>query len=92
MAEHQHAPVLGAGDPHTSATPRFRLPGHRNLLLDELTSALAAQLSVSVFNITLSRWLDQDGEQPLSELVHDTLQALRAITADPSPINRESAH
>ncbi len=49
---------------------------------DELTSMLAAQLCVSVFNITLSCWLDQDSErpQPLSELVQETLRVLQSIT------------
>jgi hypothetical protein len=58
--------------------------GFRKRGVDELTATLAAQLAVSVFNVTISRWLDQDGEQPLSELVHDTLRALRSITADPA--------
>ncbi len=58
--------------------------GFRNRGLDELTSILAAQLAVTVFSVTISRWLDQDGEQPLSELVHDTLRALRSVTADPA--------
>jgi uncharacterized membrane protein affecting hemolysin expression len=56
--------------------------GFRKRGVDELTATLAAQLAVSVFNVMISRWLDQDGEQPLSELVHDTLRALRSITAD----------
>lgn len=58
--------------------------GFRDRGVDELTSILAAQLAVTVFSVTLSRWLDQDGERPLSELVHDTLRALRSITADPA--------
>ncbi len=56
--------------------------GFRTRGLDEMTSMLAAQLAVTVFSVTISRWLDQDGEQPLSELVHDTLRALRSVTAD----------
>lgn len=58
--------------------------GFRGRGFDELTSILAAQLAVTVFSVTISRWLDQDGEQPLSELVHDTLRALRSVTADPA--------
>lgn len=56
--------------------------GFRDRGFDELTSMLAAQLAVSVFSVTISRWLDQDGEQPLSKLVHDTLHALGSIIAD----------
>ncbi len=61
--------------------------GFRNRGVDELTSLLAAQLAVTVFSVTISRWLDQDededGAQPLSALVHDTLCALRSVAADP---------
>jgi len=58
--------------------------GFRDRGVDELTSILAAQLAVTVFSVTISRWLDQDGEQPLSDLVHDTLRALRSVAADPA--------
>ncbi len=58
--------------------------GFRNRGVDELTSILAAQLAVTVFSVTISRWLDQDGAHPLSDLVHDTLRALRSVTADPA--------
>ncbi len=57
--------------------------GFRNRGVDELTSILAAQLAVTVFSVAITRWLDQDGERPLSELVHDTLSAVRSIVADP---------
>ncbi len=57
--------------------------GFRERGVDELTAILAAQLAVTVFSVTIARWLDQNGEQPLSELVRDTLRALRAVTADP---------
>ena len=56
----------------------------RNRGVDELTAVLAAQLAVTVFGIAITRWLDQDGEQLLSELVHDTLRALRSVAADPA--------
>jgi AcrR family transcriptional regulator len=58
--------------------------GFRDRGFDELTSILAAQLAVTVFSVTLSRWLDQDGAHPLSALVYDTLRALRSVTADPA--------
>ncbi len=57
--------------------------GFRERGVDELTAILAAQLAVTVFSVTIARWLDQNGEQPLSELVRDTLRALRAVTAAP---------
>ena len=54
----------------------------RNRGVDELTAMLAAQLAATVFSVTLDRWLDQDGEQLLSELLNDTLRALRAVTTE----------
>jgi len=58
--------------------------GFRERGVDELIALLAAQLAVTVFSVTIDRWLDQDGERPLSALVHDTLRALRAVTAEPA--------
>ncbi len=58
--------------------------GFRARGVDELTAILAAQLAVTVFSVTIDRWLDQDGERPLSALVHDTLRALRAVAAAPA--------
>jgi len=52
--------------------------------LDELAALVAAQLAVSVFSVTVDRWLDQDGERPLSDLAQDTLRAFRAAAADPA--------
>ena len=59
--------------------------GFRARGVDELTALLAAQLAVTVFSVTIDRWLDQDGERPLSALARDTLRALRAVTAEPVP-------
>jgi len=56
--------------------------GFRDRGVDELTAMLAAQLATTVFSVTISRWLDQDGTQPLSALVHDTLRALRSVAAE----------
>jgi hypothetical protein len=39
---------------------------------------------VTVFSVTITGWLDHDGDQPLSGLVHDTLRALRSIAAGPA--------
>jgi hypothetical protein len=58
--------------------------GFRERGLDELTALIAAHLAVTVFNITIGRWLDQAEERPLSALVHDTLRALRAVAAAPA--------
>lgn len=49
---------------------------------DEVTAALIAQLGVTVLGVSVDRWLDQNGSQPLTELVHDTLTALQAVVCD----------
>ena len=53
--------------------------GFRRRGVDELTATLAAHLAVAVFGVTLDRWLGQETEQPLTELVRDTLRALHAL-------------
>ena len=58
--------------------------GFRDRGVDELAATLAAQVAVTIFSVAVSRWLDHDGEQPLSEFVHETLGALRSVTADPA--------
>jgi AcrR family transcriptional regulator len=50
---------------------------------DELTAVLAARTAVTAFNVGVDRWLRADHEQPLGELVQDTLKALRSLTAEP---------
>jgi hypothetical protein len=45
---------------------------------------LAAQIGVTVCSVAITRWLDQDGARPLSELARDTLSAVRSIVADPA--------
>jgi AcrR family transcriptional regulator len=54
----------------------------RNRGADELTATLTAQVAVTVLGVSVDRWLDQGGEQPLTELVHDTLGALRSVISD----------
>lgn len=49
--------------------------------VDELTATVAAQVAVTVLDVSLNRWLDQDGEPPLTELLHDTLGALQSLVA-----------
>lgn len=53
--------------------------GFRCRGLDELTSTLAAHVAVTVLDVAVDRWLDGDGEAPLTELVRDTLHELRGL-------------
>lgn len=53
---------------------------------DELTATLAAESAVTVFRVALTRWLDEDGGRGLSEIMAETLGALRSVAADtPTP-------
>jgi AcrR family transcriptional regulator len=56
--------------------------GFRDRGADELTAALAAELAVTAFRLALTRWLDQDGERGLAEIVADVLGALRSVARD----------
>ena len=64
--------------------------GFRERGLDELTALIAAHLAVSVFDITISRWLDHAEEQSLAELARDTLLALQAVAAAPAEQQRSA--
>lgn len=55
--------------------------GFRTRGADELTAALVAVVGVTAFRVALTRWIDQDGARGLSEIVAETLTALRSITA-----------
>ncbi|MDQ2813863.1 MAG: TetR family transcriptional regulator [Actinomycetota bacterium] len=56
--------------------------GFLNRGVDELTATLAAQVAVTVFSVSLTRWLDHKDGPPLAEVIHDTLGALRSIAID----------
>ncbi len=52
--------------------------GLRHRGVNEVTAAVAAQVAVTVFDVAVNRWLDQDTE-PLTQLLHDTLAALQSL-------------
>lgn len=56
--------------------------GFLNRGVDEMTSTLSAEMAVTVFRVAMTRWLDRDSERRLSEIVAETLSALRFVTAD----------
>ncbi|OJY37782.1 TetR/AcrR family transcriptional regulator [Pseudonocardia sp. 73-21] len=49
---------------------------------DDLTAALAAALAVTVFNVSLTRWLEADGEPALAAVVDETLAVLHSVAGD----------
>ena len=54
--------------------------------VDAMTAALLADSSVTVLNVALGEWLDQDDEdQTLFEIILDALQSLRAALVSASP-------
>lgn len=57
----------------------------RGLTSDE--ARLAAGAAVTVFDVALDRWLDQDGpEPPLSESLRETVESYRAVTGVVVPL------
>ena len=56
--------------------------GLRDRGVDPVSASLAARIAVSVMNVSLTRWLDQDPAPPLADVVLDTLRALTGLTAD----------
>ena len=53
---------------------------------DALTAALAAELAMTVFRVAITRWLARDDDRRLSEIIAETLSALRVVAADiPAP-------
>ncbi len=60
--------------------------GFLNRGTDELTSVLAAEIGVTVFSVSMARWLDQDGDRDLSGIVAETLTAFQRVATDgPAP-------
>lgn len=51
--------------------------------VDELTASLVAHTTVTVFTVSIGLWLAQKGTTPLPEILHSTLDRLRAIMVDP---------
>ncbi len=49
---------------------------------DELTPTLIAQVAVTVLGVSVDRWLDQGGSQPLTELIGHTLEVYRSMIDD----------
>ncbi len=57
--------------------------------VDDLTATLTAEISMTVFSVSLQRWLGHDSDRSLTHILHDTLRALRAVASPPS---KESSH
>ena len=58
--------------------------GFLNRGVAELTSALAAQIAVTVFSVALTRWIEEGSEQELTEIVAEVSSAVRSVAADSS--------
>jgi AcrR family transcriptional regulator len=52
--------------------------------IDELTATLAAEIAVSVFGVAVTRWLDNDEQRSLSQVVNETFTALLTLAAYPT--------
>ncbi len=56
--------------------------GFRDRGLDGVSAALAARIATAVFDVSLDRWLDQDGGQPLAQLLRESFDALQPLVGD----------
>ena len=52
--------------------------------VDELSAILAAQIAVSVLNVSVDRWLDEEGKRPLSDVIRGSLVTLQSVLAEPA--------
>jgi hypothetical protein len=48
----------------------------------ERTAALTAETAIAVFKVAFARWLDAGRDSDLSEVISDSLDDLKALTAD----------
>ncbi|RFA18993.1 TetR/AcrR family transcriptional regulator [Subtercola boreus] len=51
--------------------------------VDDLTAALVAHTTVTVFSVSIGRWMSLGGETPLPDLLRETLDSLRSIMVEP---------
>lgn len=59
--------------------------GFRDRGADDLAACLTAHVTVTVFSVSIGRWLAEDGKASLSSILHHTLGALRSVMLDPGP-------
>jgi AcrR family transcriptional regulator len=57
------------------------IKGFQKRGIDKLTSTLAAEISLTVFRVGLSRWMDEGGTRKLAEVVGEVLATLRTTFA-----------
>jgi hypothetical protein len=49
--------------------------------VDEPAATLTAEAGIAVFKTAFERWLDEDNRQDFRELVRESLDELKAVTA-----------
>lgn len=57
--------------------------GFRDRGLSDLEASLAAQLAATIIDIAVSRWLDEQTDRPLAEVILEAASALEKIVTDP---------
>ncbi|MFI5931811.1 TetR/AcrR family transcriptional regulator [Actinoplanes sp. NPDC051494] len=58
--------------------------GFRDRGLNDLEATLAAQLAATVIDVAVGRWLDEDTERPLADIILETTTAMQAVVTRPS--------
>ena len=49
--------------------------------VEDSAAVLAAEAGITVFRVAFERWVDGAGEQPLDQLMRESLEQLRGVTA-----------
>ena len=56
--------------------------GFRDRGLDELSATLAAQLAATIIDTAANRWLDDDTDRPMADVIRATAAALTGVVTD----------
>ncbi len=49
--------------------------------LDDPAASLTGEVAIAIFRIAFERWIDDSTDQPFPELIHESLEQLKAVTA-----------
>jgi AcrR family transcriptional regulator len=56
----------------------------------EPAASLAAEIGVAVFKVAFERWINDERERDLAQLIRESLDELRSVTAAPVPARRSA--
>ena len=80
-----------ASNPELQERELIKLAGYASALADTLrgrgvpdpAAGLAAETGIAVFRVAWERWTDENEDRDFAQLIHESLDELRAVTASP---------